>query len=64
MDGIEEFYDNILPPEDDQLIINPLGCVFMNVEMLFKVANDEMRENLLKSGYFTVGDVKNAENDQ
>ena len=40
------FYDNLNAPETFGFIINPNGCVIMNLESLMFIANDETREKL------------------
>ena len=46
------FYDDLNPPETFGFIINPNGCVIMNLESLMFIANDETREKLKE--YITV----------
>lgn len=40
------FYDDLNAPETFGFIINPNGCVIMNLESLLFIANDETREKL------------------
>ena len=40
------FYDDLNAPETFGFIINPKGCVIMNLESLMFIANDETREKL------------------
>ena len=46
------FYDDLNAPETFGFIINPNGCVIMNLESLMFIANDETREKLKE--YITV----------
>lgn len=46
------FYDDLNAPETFGFIINPKGCVIMNLESLLFIANDETREKLKE--YITV----------
>ncbi len=40
------FYDDINPPETFGFIINPKGCVIMNLESLYYIADDETKQKL------------------
>ncbi len=40
------FYDDLNAPETFGFIINPKGCVIMNLESLMFIANEETREKL------------------
>ena len=40
------FYDDLNAPETFGFIINPKGCVIMNLESLMFIANDETKEKL------------------
>ena len=64
LEDVSEFYEDLNAPEGDQFIINPNGCVIMSVDVLWQIANDEVKENLLKSGFFEIEEIKDAETDQ
>ena len=40
------FFDDLIPPETFGFIINPNGCVIMNIESLMFIANDETKAKL------------------
>lgn len=40
------FYDDLNAPETFGFIINPNGCVIMNIDSLMYIANEETREKL------------------
>ena len=57
----QPFYEDLLPPETEGFIINGQGCVIMNVQTLFEVINDEIKADLMKTGYFSEIEVESDE---
>lgn len=46
------FYDDINPPETFGFIVNPKGCVIMNLESLYFIADEETKRKIRE--YITV----------